>query len=323
MSVIKSVKSWVDKESSRGGKSKLTVLASFIKDYFRYGVNPKEYYMFHFDGKTHEQKSTFFTRKMFREFLKRNNDPQFRQILNDKYIFSQTYAKYIGRKCIRNTSISLEKFEEFMVDVDRIVYKPVDGSGGIGIKVIDKSNYSDTKQLFDAITALPAGVLESWIQQHDIMSAAYPHAVNCIRVATLFRDGKCSHLGAIFTLGYGNKQIANSIQGAIFALIDITTGTVISDFCNYSDEVYREHPDTGFVPKGFVVPYWKEIMELTAEAAALVPQVGYVGWDVAISKDGPVLIEGNSISAGYIGYQHHLLRSDNMGSRPIWGPYIN
>ena len=31
------------------------------------------------------------------------------------------------------------------------------------------------------------------------------------------------------------------------------------------------------------------------EAAQRVPQVGYVGWDVAMAEDGPLLIEGNTM----------------------------
>lgn len=118
------------------------------------------------------------------------------------------------------------------------------------------------------------------------------------------------------------KDITNALQGSIFGIVDLDSGVVISDLCSYNDDVFHEHPDTGFVSKGFEVPYWQDILKLTAEAASVVPQVGYVGWDVAISKDGPVLIEGNSISAGYIGFQHNLVRSDGKGSYGLWGQFI-
>ena len=39
---------------------------------------------------------------------------------------------------------------------------------------------------------------------------------------------------------------------------------------------------------------WDECKELVTEAAKVVPEVRYVAWDVAISRDyGPLLIEGN------------------------------
>lgn len=322
MSTIKSVAKWVDKESSRSGKSKGKVLLNFICDYFKFGVNPKEYYWFHFDGKSDEKKNTFFTRKMFRRLLERNNDPSFIQILNDKYIFSRTFSEFMGRKCIRSGKyMEMEALEDIFKGADRIIYKSQNGSGGAGIKVFDKADYSNIEDLANELRALPDGVVEQWIQQHEAMSAAYPDAVNCIRVATLYRDGKCHWLGAVFTLGRDHNKIANSFQDALFGLIDVNTGIVTTDLCNYSDELFETHPDTGFVARGFQVPYWKEILDLTAKAAAVVPQVGYVGWDVAIAENGPVLIEGNSVSAGYYGYQHYMLREDGMGSRAVWEPY--
>lgn len=324
MSLIKSVAGWVNKESARSKKSKSAVFAAFVKDYLKYGVNPKEYYWFHFDGKTDEQKSSFFTRQMFRKFLKRNNRPEFVQILNDKYIFSKTYSEFTGRKVIRSgRNMTTAELEDILKDTDRVIFKPKDGSGGVGMKVIDKSAYPDTDTLANELRALPDGVIEQWIKQHESLTKAYPEAVNCIRVATLYRDGKCHFLGAVFTLGYNHEKIANALQGALFGLIDMETGVVVSDLCNYSDKLYKEHPDTGFIARGYTIPYWKQVLELTAKAAAVVPEVGYVGWDVAITETGPVLIEGNSLSAGYFAYQHYLLREDKMGSRKVWEPFVD
>lgn len=323
MNVIKSVCQWVNAESDRSGKRKGVVFINFIQAYLIFGVNPKEYYWFHFEDKSNEQKKTFFTRKMFRKLLRRNNNPQFVQILNDKYIFMQTFSEFVGRKCIRiNKYTKKEELENLLEKTDRIVYKPKDGSGGVGIKVFDKTSYSNVEKLFSELYCLPDGVIEQWIQQHKAMSIPYPDAVNCIRVATLYREGKCNFLGAIFTLGYNHEKIANSLQGALFGLVAIETGEVISDLCNYSDQLFKKHPDTGFIARGFKIPYWEEILDITAKAAAIVPEVGYVGWDVAISESGPVLIEGNSISAGYLAYEHYLLREDGKGTRKVWEPFI-
>ena len=260
---------------------------------------------------------------MFTKFLKRNNDPIYTQILTDKYIFSQTFSRYVKRVCIRNTDLSFKDFKDFAENEKRLVYKPLCGGLGCGVQVFESADYPDLYSLYEAIIDLPSGVLEQWIPQHSTMSEAYPHAVNCIRVATLYRDGKCNFLGALLTLGCNKQRITNAFQGALFSLIDMDTGIVASDLCNYSDEVYHKHPDTGFVAKGFQVPFWKEILELTANAAAVIPQVGYIGWDVAITSDGPVLIEGNGVSAGYLGYQHWLLRDDKNGSRTLWEPFVN
>ena len=44
---------------------------------------------------------------------------------------------------------------------------------------------------------------------------------------------------------------------------------------------------------GFKIPYWEKIKSMVIEAAKVNPNIHIVGWDVAIQKDGPLLIEGN------------------------------
>ena len=324
MDVLKRIFTWVNTEAKRSGKSMFSILCKMSLNYLKYGVNPKEYYYFNFGDKTAKQKKTFFTRKMFRKFLKRNNNPRFVQILNDKYIFSQTFSEFLGRRVVRSNKFLKESDLEYLFEnAEKIVYKPQEGSGGNGIKVIKKSDYPDLSKLAKELRSMPEAVLEQWILQHEDVSKAYPYGVNCLRIATLYRDGKCNFLGGLFTLGANKDAIVNALQHSVFALINMETGEVYTDLCDYSDNLYTKHPDTGFVAKGYKIPFWKEILEMVEKAAAVVPQVGYVGWDVAISETGPVLIEGNSISAGYIGYQHYLLRDDCQGSFNLWGPFIN
>ena len=61
---------------------------------------------------------------------------------------------------------------------------------------------------------------------------------------------------------------------------------------------------------------------MVKEAASSLKGIHYVGWDVAIAENGPVLIEGNSLSAGYFAYEHYMLREDGMGSRAVWEPFV-
>jgi len=56
---------------------------------------------------------------------------------------------------------------------------------------------------------------------------------------------------------------------------------------------YPVHPITGSTIVGFQVPFFKEAVKMVKEASTVVSEVAYVGWDVAVSPDGPVIIEGN------------------------------
>jgi hypothetical protein len=45
---------------------------------------------------------------------------------------------------------------------------------------------------------------------------------------------------------------------------------------------------------GRIVPCWPELAALALKAHRLVPERVMIGWDMAITPDGPSLLEGNS-----------------------------
>lgn len=57
---------------------------------------------------------------------------------------------------------------------------------------------------------------------------------------------------------------------------------------------YESHPDSGARVAGRVIPDFAAIRDLTVRAhAALAPNVPLIGWDVALTPDGPCLLEMN------------------------------
>lgn len=58
---------------------------------------------------------------------------------------------------------------------------------------------------------------------------------------------------------------------------------------------YSCHPMSGKKIEGFVVPCWDEVKKIIIELVTVCPEVGYVGWDIAICEDkGVLVIEGNN-----------------------------
>ena len=53
------------------------------------------------------------------------------------------------------------------------------------------------------------------------------------------------------------------------------------------------------------------------KAARVTPEMGYVGWDVAIDQDGPILIEGNAYP-GHDIYQMPGMVPDKVGMLPTF-----
>lgn len=301
--------------------NRLVIVFDMLYSYVRYGVNPKEYHYFGFAGKPKAQRKTYFTRKMFKELCDSNTHPRYIVISQDKFICSKVFAEFYKRECVnKNELLDFQDFKDFVAISPKFIYKPYMSVQGQGIKVFELADYDDIQKLYDDIKKLPNGNLEEWIKQHPSISELYPDSVNCIRIVTVLRDGKCNFLGSTLTLGYKTK-IANALSGGVFALVDVNTGVVTSDLCGYSGELYKSHPETGFVSKGYQIPFWDEILALLEKASKVIPQLAYSSWDIAISETGPVIIELNQ-GGGYMGYQFDSLRSDGIGTKSLWGQFI-
>ena len=78
------------------------------------------------------------------------------------------------------------------------------------------------------------------------------------------------------------------------------------------------HPITGTKIKGFQIPFWKEAKEMVVEAAKLSSHVRYVGWDVGMSVNGPVLIEGNQFPGHDIYQVAEKIKDGDIGVLPMF-----
>ena len=57
---------------------------------------------------------------------------------------------------------------------------------------------------------------------------------------------------------------------------------------------YKLHPDTHFQYKGLQIPKWNELLQLADKLARVLPTVRFVGFDLALTKNGWVMVEGNN-----------------------------
>lgn len=290
----------VTKVSSKYRKNRVLVFLDMIQCAIRYAASPANYYYFGFAKLDHAQRKTYVTHKLSEQIQKKYNSPKYQIVFYDKMIFSRVFSEFYGRKCMSTETMTREEFMTFVNNVSKFVYKPLEGGQGKGIQVFEKIGGGGYTQIYDDLKETH-GIVEEWIQQHPAMHDLYPDAVNIVRVQTIYAKGRCNFLGATLTIGYKNK-IANASADSIFTLVDVKTGQVSTDGCDYNDNTYINHPETGVHFKGFQIPMWEEVLTMLEKAAARVPQIGYVGWDVAITEYGPVIIEGNN-DGGYVGYQ--------------------
>jgi hypothetical protein len=90
------------------------------------------------------------------------------------------------------------------------------------------------------------------------------------------------------------KGVDNFSAEGIATTIDLQTGLLGTAVAKDPTRgVFDRHPDSDAPISGFRLPFTSEACELTLKAHACFPWVPFVGWDVVITEEGPVLLEAN------------------------------
>ena len=90
----------------------------------------------------------------------------------------------------------------------------------------------------------------------------------------------------------------NLNRGGIAATVDLASGELGQAQSFIVSEVmrgfaYDRHPGTGGQIAGIRLPRWDDVIELGLRAHTHFGGFHSIGWDIAITDEGPVLIEGN------------------------------
>ncbi len=74
----------------------------------------------------------------------------------------------------------------------------------------------------------------------------------------------------------------------------ILRGAVNIHECGSGMKNVMTHPDTGIGLDGFRLPYWSEAIELVKAGQRCFPKLPTLGWDIALTENGPIIIEANA-----------------------------
>lgn len=317
--IILSIHQYAKKVSKEeNGKSYILAFIDIIYCGFVYGASPQNYYKFDFYKITSTQRKTYVTNRISEKLIKKYNEDAYREIFEDKAQFAAAFGDFFKRKWLKYPQCTQNDYIEFCKEIDGMICKPLDGAQGRGIIV-----YKDTIPNYEQLKERLMGggfILEAFIKQHDELAAFYDKAVNCIRIITIYKDNIMHPIVANITFG-SDFEIANASYGGITAEIDIKNGKIVSDGGQYGHKLYKQHPYSSKTFVNYVIPYWSETIKMLSKACQKVPQVGYIGWDVAITNDGPVIIEGNT-SPGYTYFQIPQLLKGGVGTKPYYQPYL-
>ncbi len=154
---------------------------------------------------------------------------------------------------------------------------------------------------FLKITSCRAFFVQDYIEQHEALKALNPTTLNTIRLITTKFNKKPRVLCAGLRMGKNTKTIVdNASRGGIFVGINAETGKLKKYGFSKHGHAMKEHPESKIQFEDYQLPFWKECISAAKKFHMLNPGYTSVGWDIAITPKGPVLIEGNSGWGGYI-----------------------
>lgn len=218
----------------------------------------------------------------------------------------------------RNIEDELKLF--FANDMD-VFAKPSDGQYGNGIfslliengNVYIKNKLSDINHLIDLITK-GNYLIQKRVVQHPLISAFCSTTLNSIRLQTVMsKDGEVIPFGAGLRIGREGSDVDNWAKGGVYVGIDMETGRLRKKgFLKIGyGTTCEEHPDSHITFENFEIPFFEEAVKLSVKLHKLMYRCHSIGWDIAITENGPVFIEGNSL------WQLSLVQTGNGGMKHI------
>ena len=183
--------------------------------------------------------------------------------------------------------------------------KPRMGDGGKGAFLIrgNEVTYSDgsvtpacRSALAEVFASSPQNyLLQEVASQDKALSELNPTSLNTIRCLTyLDRHGNAQVMGATLRLGAGTMVVDNAASGGLYCGVDIDRGCILGDAVNKGGDKFARHPNTGVLFADYPVPNLEQVFEMCSRCHEAIGQPMTVGWDVAVSPDGPLLLEGNT-----------------------------
>lgn len=279
------------KVAKKSHKLTIIVFIDMVICGFKYGAGYYDYQEFEFYNLTKEERKTYLTRTKNNLIIKTYNNKEYFDIFDDKGQFNKLFKKYLKRDYMIINENSFEEFKKFILKHNPIIVKPIDGEGGKGVEKYEIDEESNIKALFNTLLIRKQLLIEECILQHEKVSSLYPDSVNSLRLFTFYNGKDAFVLNSVFKIGNGGVT-DNFSSGSMYTFVS-DDGKVICPAIDRDDNYYSNHPITNEIIVGFEIPDYKKACDLVKKCAKVVPEVGYIGWDVALTPDGPVIIEGN------------------------------
>ena len=168
---------------------------------------------------------------------------------------------------------------------EKIVFK-LDGSQqGKGVFVFDDKTFD-----IETIKSLGNGVIQRFIDQHDLFNHFASKSVATLRLTTVVDDlGAISMRACFLRLGRAEDTHVQTDR-EICVPVSLSTGELCREGYLSNWGAVEEHPDSGARFSGVKIPAFSKCVDTVLELHKKIPFVRCVGWDVTVDVDGNVQV---------------------------------
>ncbi len=230
---------------------------------------------------------------------RRGHDFEGKPLCNAEDIERVIRRKAFGRFCIK----SLEEYGgagfvavESQEQDGRLMCRKIENATWQPLSAFCRDHLNDT--------GVHGVLIEQYIKQHPWYKAVNPTSVNTLRIYTVWYDDKKEPevIGGIFRFGRAGSAVDNTEAGGMYAGIDPETGRLgsLRSKTSFTKSVGPSHPDSGVKLEGEILPRWDEAKALATDAIKCIFGMRAIGFDVAFSVDGPLIVEASE-RANYLG----------------------
>lgn len=259
----------------------------------RYRAIVYDYFYYHFWEKKACLRKTYVTKGYSRYIQRQFNAVGGVKFLYSKVEFNKAFAHFRTVDMFEFPG-SYEMFETFVEKANRkIIMKPIYGSSGRGIFIPDVSDKAKTWSLYNEYSSQDVYFAEGLFIQTGPLSEINPSSVNTVRIYTVYDGKDVNIMNALVRFGAPGSTTDNVGGGGMCCELDLDEGIIISPGYDSIGTRYVKNSATGKYVAGVRVPHWKAVIEFVKKAALVHPEVGYVGWDIAVSNEKIHLIEAN------------------------------
>jgi hypothetical protein len=307
------------------------VPAEILLARFRYGLGPRLYSLYRLWRKPLVDWADYIDDHPNKSWMHSLNPSEHRYLLDDKLAFFQHCVEnnlatvpILGMVSGSDRPCSSyvpeisgpEMLAEFLARYpDGLFIKPAGGSHGEGAfsaqvqasSIRFRGTVGTAAELYEYCRSRAAGHERRLIVQprlrpaRALLEVMSSHGLGTVRAVTCLQSERVRLLAASLRIPVGASDADNFLHGAsgnLVAGIDLTTGRLLQGLGSARRdwpvivEVER-HPETGTVIEGFQLPFWTELVALVSRGQSAFIGLRTIGWDVAITDAGPVLVEGN------------------------------